>query len=155
MIVDIIYDLKWKNFNFNVKSRISNVIKDQCFCDVILVSGDKKPFQAHRYVLSAFSPVLKNILQSNPHSHPLIYLRGLDEQELDSILRFIYLGETTVNRSNMYRFSQAVKDLRIKKLVDITKMDDLENNYDVPSQNICGNSDDPDEIDFARIDETG
>ena len=135
MSEDIICDLKWKYFNFNVKSRVSKVIKDQCFCDVTLVSDDQKPFQAHRYVLSAFSPVLKNILLNNPHSHPLIYLRGVNHQELDSILQFIYLGKASVNHSNMKRFAQAAKDLQIKKLAENIRMgnptesvDDLENN---------------------------
>ena len=48
-----------------------------------------KPFQAHIYVFSAFSPVLKNILLNIPHPHPLIYIRGVNQQELDSILQFI------------------------------------------------------------------
>ena len=48
----IIYTLKWKNFSPNVKSRVSDVIKEQSICDVTLVSDDQKLFQAHRYVLN-------------------------------------------------------------------------------------------------------
>ena len=92
MTEDIIYTLKWKYFSPNVKSRLSNVIKEQSFFDVTLVSDDQKAFQAHKSVLSIFSPVLKNILLNNPHSQPLIYLKGVKHQELDSILQFIYLG---------------------------------------------------------------
>ena len=92
------------------------------FCDVTLVSDDQIPFQAHRFVLSAFSPVLKNILLNNPHSHPLIYLRGVNHQELDSILQFIYLGKASVNNSNMKRFVQATKDLQVKKLAENIRM---------------------------------
>ena len=76
MTDNIIHTLKWKYFSPNVKSRLSDVIKEQSFCDVTLVSDDQRPFQAHKYVLSAFSPVLKDILLNNPHPHPLIYLRG-------------------------------------------------------------------------------
>ena len=101
MTADIIYTLKWKYFSPNVKSRVSDVIKEQSFCDVTLVSDDQKPFQAHRYVLSTFSPVLKEILLKNPHSHPLIYLRGVNHQELDSILQFIYFGKTWVDHSHI------------------------------------------------------
>ena len=96
MTKDIIYILKWKDFNYNVKSRVSDVIKEQSFCDVTLVSDDHKPFLAHRYVLSSFSPVLKNIF---PHSHPLIYLRGATHKELDSILQFIYFGKAPVDHN--------------------------------------------------------
>ena len=46
MSEDIIYNLKWKDFNYNVKSRVSDVIEEQSFCDVTLVSDDHKPFLA-------------------------------------------------------------------------------------------------------------
>ena len=114
MTEEIIYTLKWKNFTPNVTSRLSDVFTENSFCDVTLVSDDQKPFQAHRYVLSNFSPVLNNILLNNPHSHPLIYLRGVNHQELDSILHLIYLGKAFVNHSKMKKFAQAAKDLQIK-----------------------------------------
>ena len=84
MTEDIIYTLKWKDFSPNVKSRLSDVIKEQSFCDVTLVSDDQKPFQAHRYVLSTFSPVLKNIFLNNPYSHTLIYIRGVNHRDFYS-----------------------------------------------------------------------
>ena len=123
MSEDITYSLKWKNFNSNVTYRLSNVFEENCFTDVTLVSDDQKQFQAHRYVLSNFSPVFENILLSNPHSHPLIYLRGVHHQVLSSILQFIYLGKTKVNHSNMKRFAEVAKDLQIKKLADNIRME--------------------------------
>ena len=80
---DIIYTLKLKNFSFNVTSRVSDVFTENGFYDVTLVSDDQKPFYAHRSVLSTFSPVLKNILLNKTYSHPLIYLRVIDHQELE------------------------------------------------------------------------
>ena len=120
MIENMIY-LKWKDFNYDVQSRVYDVIKDQNFCDVTLVSDDHKPFLAHRYILSSFSPVLKNFLLNNPHSHPLIYLRGVNHQELDSILQFIYFGKAWVDLSNMKRFSQTAKYIQMKKLLSLFK----------------------------------
>ena len=143
MTEDIVYTLKWKYFDYNVKSRVSDVIKEQSFCDVTLVSDDHKPFLAHRYVLSSFSPVLKNILHNNPHSHPLIYLRGVNHQELDSILQLIYLGKATVYHRNVKRFAQAAKDLQIKKLAENIRFgspsqptEDLDNNVDIANEDI-------------------
>ena len=54
MTEDVIYTLKWKYFNPNVKSRVSDAIKEQSFCDVTLVSDDQKLFQAHRSQLADF-----------------------------------------------------------------------------------------------------
>ena len=81
-----IYYLKWKVFNSHLTSSLSDVLTENSFTDVTLVSDDKVQFQAHKCVLSACSPVLKNLLLNNPHSHPLIYLRGVKQKELNSIL---------------------------------------------------------------------
>ena len=88
------------------------------FSDVTLVSDDKIQFEAHKCVLSASSPVLKKLLLNNPHPHPLIYLKGVKQQELQSILQFIYLGEARFYQGNMDRFMEAVKDLQIKQLAE-------------------------------------
>ena len=132
------------------------MIKEQSFCDVTLVSDDHKPFLAHRYVLSAFSPVLKDILLHNPHSHPLIYLRGVNHQELDSILQFIYFGKASVDHSNMKKFAQAAIDLQIKKLAENIRMgsssgprDNLENNVDVSYDDIHEEGEDKTENTYA------
>ena len=87
MTEDIMYTLKWKNFNSKVKSRVSDVNKEQSFCYVTLVSDDHKPFLAHRYIRSSFSPVLKNILYDNPHPHPLIYLSWTQSYSLSTLER--------------------------------------------------------------------
>ena len=109
------FSIKWKYFIPNFSSGLSDVFPENDYSDVTLVSDDKIPFQAHKYVLSASSPVLKNILLDNPQSHPLIYLRGVKHQELKSILQFIYLGEASFYNNNINRFIQAAKD--VKKLL--------------------------------------
>ena len=111
-----IFSLKWKNIASNLTSRLSDAFIGNSFCDVTLVSDDQIPFQAHRYVLSAISPLFQNILLKNTHSHPLIYVRGVYHQELDSILHFVFHGEASVYKSNINRFAQAAKDLQIKKI---------------------------------------
>ena len=117
-----IFLLKWKYITSNLTSSLSGVFRENSFSDVTLVSDDLIPFQAHRYVLSALSPVLKNILLNNPHSNPLIYLRGINHQVLDSILQFIYLGEASVKEGDLNRFFQAAKDLQIKQLAENTRL---------------------------------
>ena len=154
MTEDIICTLKWKDFSPNVKSRLSDVIKEQSFCDVTLVSDDQKPFQAHRYVLSTFSPVLRDILLNNPHSHPLIYLRGVNHQELDSILQFIYFGKTWVDHSHIKKFAEAAKDLQIKKLAENIRLGNPsgprdDNNDDSPNEDILEDNADMAEKEYA------
>ena len=64
-------------FQLNLISEINGLLTENTFADVTLVSDDQIMIPAHRFVL-----VLKNILVNNPHSHPLLYLRGVKKQEL-------------------------------------------------------------------------
>ena len=149
-----VYTLKWKYLNSNRRFSFKDVFEHNSFTDVTFVSDNQIPFQAHRYVLSAFSPVLKNILLNNPHSHPLIFLRGVNHQELDSILQFIYLGKASVYHGNMRRFAQAAKDLQIKKLAEGIIMgpaprDDLDNNDDTSNEDNHENGEDQAENKYA------
>ena len=69
------------------------------FTDVTLVCDDDALVEAHKVVLGALSPVFRKMLASNhllypgPGSHPMIYLRGVKHQDMEAILRYIYLGE--------------------------------------------------------------
>ena len=124
MTGDIVYTLKRKHVISNITPGISDVFTENTFSDVILVSDDKKYFQAHKYILSFFSPVLKEILLENLQSHPLIFLRGVNHQELDSILQFIYLGKVSVNScSQINKLVNVAKNLQIKKLAERFRID--------------------------------
>ena len=92
-MVDKIYNLRWKYFNTNQDSTLKEIFnKKNHQSDVTLVSDDKNAFQVHKFVLGASSPVLKELLISNPHSHPTVYLKGIKKIELNSILQFIILA---------------------------------------------------------------
>ena len=78
--------LRSDHFTANISFNLSDVFSNK-FTDVTLVSDDKILFNAHRYVLGVCSPVLKNILLNNPHHHPLIYLRDVNHQELESEMK--------------------------------------------------------------------
>ena len=87
------------------------------FADVTLVTDDKQQIRAHRNILSACSPVFKNILQIDSNSiNPVIYLRGIQHSEMESIMQFIYLGEAKLYEERMNEFIKVSKDLEIKDL---------------------------------------
>ena len=87
------------------------------FTDVTLVTDDKQQIRAHRNILSACSPVFKNILQIDCNStNPVIYLRGIQHSEMESIMQFIYLGEARFYEERMGDFLKVSKDLEIKNL---------------------------------------
>ena len=85
----IIY-LKSKYIHIKFVSIFNELFTDMVSADVILVSEDQIPFQAHRNVLSASSQVLKDLLLDNFSPNLLM------KQEFRSILQFMYLGEITL-----------------------------------------------------------
>ena len=88
------------------------------FTDVILVTDDKQQMRAHRNILSACSPVFKNILQMDfDKTNPVIYLRGIQHAEMESILQFMYLGNTRIHEERMNEFFMVSKNLEIKQLL--------------------------------------
>ena len=90
---------------------------DDSFADVTLVTDDKKQIKAHRNILSASSPVLKDILQINKDMrHPVIYLRGIQHSEMESILEFIYLGQAKFDEERMNELLLVAKNLNISEL---------------------------------------
>merc|ERR1719350_845260 len=84
--------------------------------DVTLVSDDQTQFKAHQIVLRACSLVFKKIIDNNPNQHPLIYLRGIQSYEMESILQFMYLGEGKFYYERMGEFIKVAKELEVKEI---------------------------------------
>ena len=109
--------VKW-NFQYEtVFSMIQGLTNEDPFSDVTLVSGDELlDYQVHKLVLSTVSPVFKEILLNNPHDHPLIYLTGVNERELQYLLQLIYFGRTTVYDSQVDAFLKVVTGVKLLPL---------------------------------------
>jgi len=110
------YNLAWNEFDKSTNLAFRNLLLDTEFADVTIACDDDKQITAHKVILSACSPFFRNILLRNPHQKPLLYLRGLKHEDIEAILRFMYLGQTEVNQSNLEHFLTAAKDLEVKGL---------------------------------------
>ena len=108
--------LKWKDFQQNIATSFHNLREDTEFSDVTLVTEDNKQLEAHRIVLTASSPILHNMLKRNKHSHPIIYMRGLNSRGLKSILDFMYHGETNIYQDELDNFLSLADELQLKGL---------------------------------------
>ena len=110
------YTLRWNTYSDHLQEMMQKMRTDT-FTDVTLVSDDKKTIKAHRSILSACSGVFKNIfMMDNQQNHPVIYLRGIQYSDIESILRFIYFGEVDLEKERMNEFLSVSKDLEIKEL---------------------------------------
>ena len=106
------YTIKWHLYQDYLQEILSEMMTSGDFTDVTLVTDDKKTIKAHRNILSACSPVFKNILQMEiTNTHPIIYLRGIQYLEIESILQLIYLGEAKFYEERTNEFLAVSKNL--------------------------------------------
>ena len=110
------FDLKWSTFTDHLREMLHNMRSSNELTDVTLVSDDKELFKAHKIILSASSPVFKSIINDSLLSNQIIYLRGIQSQEIESILQFIYLGQATLYQDRMNEFLNVAKSLEIKEV---------------------------------------
>ena len=121
------YNLTWHSYSDNWREIIRDMMETKDFADVTLVCDDMKQIKAHRNILSACSPLLKNILNIDPQNHhPVLFLRGIMHSEMESILQFIYLGEASFYEGRMNEFIKAVTNLEIRELCKNVSMDNSE-----------------------------
>jgi len=67
-------------------------------------------------ILASCSPFFRNILRKNPHSHPLLYMKGVTQLELKAILDFMYHGEVQVAQEDLNSFLAVAEELKVKGL---------------------------------------
>ena len=108
--------IDWARHSSNFARFSKELLCDDKLSDVILVSEDFTQFQAHKVILCASSDLFRTLFVSNPHPSPMLFLKGIRQEELQSILEFVYLGETTVLEEDMQRLLTAARDLEITEL---------------------------------------
>ena len=111
------YTFTWQNYSDLLRNIFLEIDSDDSFTDVTLVTDDKKQIKAHRNILSACSSVFKEIFQinSNNNHHSVIYLRGIQHLQMEAILKFVYLGETSIHQDILTEFIQTAKLLEIRE----------------------------------------
>ena len=84
------YTLHWHSYSDHLREALNKMMLSSEFADVTLVTDDKQQIRAYRNILSACSPVFKNILQiDSSNTNPFIYLRGIQHTEMKSIMQFM------------------------------------------------------------------
>ena len=88
------------------------------FNDVTLVSGDGFRAHVHKAVLSFSSSFFREVFTGEPpHPSPLIYLRGVNQRELQFLLEFIYTGESLVEEDILQSLLNLGDDLGVEGLL--------------------------------------
>ena len=124
--------LKWDDHFPNVHNAFRTLRGDSSLCDLTLLCDDGE-VDAHRIVLSASSQFFQKIF-SRPrknNSHPLVYLRGVTVDQIQSVLDFMYLGEVNIEQQKLKRFLDFAEELEIKGVSDQNKKSQNESNKNV------------------------
>ena len=108
--------LQWNDFRENVSLTFGDLRQDKEFTDVTLVCEDGQQVEAHKVVLVASSPFFLNILKRNKHPHPMIYMRGVKNDNLMAMVDFIYQGETNVFQDDFDSFLNFAEELQLRGL---------------------------------------
>ena len=119
--------LKWNDFEKNVSTSFQQLRDERDFFDVTLAC-DGNQLEAHKVgasglllaqvlksqvILSACSPFFRAVLKRNPHSHPLLYLKGVKYESILAVLNFMYNGEVNIAQAELSAFLSVAEDLQV------------------------------------------
>ena len=119
--------LKWNDFQENVSKSFSGLRNCSDFQDVTLVGDDHHKLAAHRIILSTCSEYFREVLRGNEESKPLLCLENVSVRDLESILDYIYHGETQVEQRYVQRFLKLAQRFKLEGLQDTTVEEDSKN----------------------------
>ena len=94
-------NLSWNKFSETAEKAFKDLGSSGDFSDVTLAGADGKFVEAHKVILGSCSPVLKSILMKISHAHPLLYMKGMNIEDIALLLKFIYTGEVTVEKESL------------------------------------------------------
>ena len=105
------------NYEDSTKTIFKTLLKDVEFTDVTLALSDEKQVKGHKAILGASSSFFRKIFQQNAASNLVLYLKGVKSKDMNSIMEFMYLGQTSVNKADLNTFLESAEDLKIEGLI--------------------------------------
>lgn len=85
------------------------------FCDVT-IACEGKFYPSHKFVLSTCSEYFQDMFHYTECKHPIIVLKDIHSEDLESLLNYMYLGEVNVVQEKLSSLIKAAECLRIKGL---------------------------------------
>ena len=111
------FNLSWRDFESSTTYVLKELLNDELFTDVTLACEDNKQLRTRKVILGASSTFFKNIFLNNSQQNLVIVLKGVTLENLSSIKRFVYLGQTEVGQDDLEGFMTTAEGLEIKGLV--------------------------------------
>ncbi|XP_037068495.1 B-cell CLL/lymphoma 6 member B protein-like [Pollicipes pollicipes] len=109
--------LRWNSFQSNMASSLQLLRSEEDLVDVTL-AAEGQLIKAHRLILSACSPLFKQILKDSPCHHPVVVLNEVRAAHVRGILSFMYQGQVNLTPDQMPEFLRAAQALHVKGLFE-------------------------------------
>ena len=129
-----------KDHTDQIKGLLKHLYVDKQFSDVTLVTDDQVVVPSHKFILSANSEVFKTILESPSNANKItfldksqkiqkidnktIFLRGINHNILEPVLKFCYMGLVDVDQEKVMEFFAAASDLKISEFTEFSQPPD-------------------------------
>lgn len=116
------FQLKWHSYGAHLHTSISTLLRSESFTDITLATVDGRQIAAHRFVLSACSSYIKQLLQTvypgtNSHLPLVIVLPSeISYRILRILIEYMYSGEATVSYGQLDGILRAAHILGIRGL---------------------------------------
>ena len=115
---DTNFSIAWGDFQINMTNQLKQYIGQRDFSDITLVTKDNKRVPAHKIILSSGSSFFRGLFAEDlDHPHPLLYLRGVEQEVLCSVLEFLYHGQVKLRREVVKDFFAIAEELGVEGLV--------------------------------------
>ena len=118
---------------WNTQTKFYNeLLREQKLTDVTLACDDGFQLGVHKTIISASSLFFRDVIVNSDNPKPFIYLRGVKQEILQSLLNFIYVGETTVETENVDDLVAIGNDLKVMGMMEMevqdgtTRMEEIE-----------------------------
>jgi hypothetical protein len=108
------------NHSAKMTEAFESMLSDESLCDVsICCSG--KVIKAHRVILAACSVYFKQVLSSinGQTQYPIIFVNGIQLQDLESMLEFMYRGEVTIPQTQLPSLVKSAETLGVSGLCQL------------------------------------
>ena len=91
---------RWNNHPVNLVSVFTGLYHSETLVDVTL-AAEGKHLQAHKMLLSACSDYFQSLFSVNPCQHPIVILKDVRFEDLQTVVQFMYNGIVNVSSEKL------------------------------------------------------
>ncbi|CAG9861202.1 unnamed protein product [Phyllotreta striolata] len=107
--------VRWNSYQSNLQNAFPKLLTSEHFVDVTLAC-ENEMLKCHKVVLSACSTYFEKLLLDNPCQHPIIFMKDMKFNEMQSLVDFMYKGEVNVTQDDLPSLLKSAEALQIRGL---------------------------------------